>query len=375
MAQAQVLQVRETLQSWQTALAHARRADDLWAQGRPLTRIPHMLVSLGRLDEAEAVALEACELTRKTQDWAGYSLALSALTCHAVTRGDFTAAERHGHETLLMVYRARYPWGGSRALFALACARALRGAWSDAEDVLDMLVEPGRVFEEAGPLIRAFVRVFRQLLRAYAGAPVEGALEPFAADLVQTAGIDSLALAPFCALVEPASLMGAPSMAEQPYRALSLAAERGVVFSGSSPPAKASPSPPGARSPSKVLQGAFDCTKFRGRMNERSSTDNPPHSSSGERRRSCQIAHDPRQESRRELCIRKSKRWSIGTRRRARGSLPPSTIGGASPIISKSSWSMRSCRQRTAHIFATPGTARVAGGQSNNPSSPSSAIV
>jgi hypothetical protein len=230
LAQVQGLHVREGLESWQTSLACARRTDDLWLQGWPSTRMPSSLIFLGRLDEAEAVGLEACELTRRSQDWGGYSVALSHLASVAVARGDFTAVERQAQETLRMVDRSRYPWGGARALYALACARALRGAWAEAEDALDLLVQPGRVFEDAGPVIQAFVRTFRQLLRAYSD-PVVEALEPFAADVVRAVGIDSYAVAPLCALVELGDLMAAPTIAEPPHQVLSLMAERGALFS------------------------------------------------------------------------------------------------------------------------------------------------
>jgi predicted ATPase/class 3 adenylate cyclase/DNA-binding NarL/FixJ family response regulator len=230
LVQAQSLRVRETLESWQQALEHARRADDLWLQVLPLTRMPHILISLARLDEAEAVALQAYELIRQTQDWGDYSLSLSSLAFVAVARGDFAAAERRAHEAMQMMVRSRYPWGGSRALFALACARALRGAWDEAEDVLDMLVEPGSVFAQPGPIVQAFARTFRQLLRVYADA-VEEATEPFGAELMRAVGIDSYALAPFCALVELGDLLSSPAMAEYPYQVLSVGAERGVLFS------------------------------------------------------------------------------------------------------------------------------------------------
>jgi class 3 adenylate cyclase/tetratricopeptide (TPR) repeat protein len=230
LVQAQSLHVKDTLESWRSALACARRANDLWLQGLPLTRMPHILISLGRLDEAETVAQEACELTRRTLDWGDHSLALSSLTFGAVARGDFATAEQRAHETLRMVWRSRYPWGGSRALFALACARALRGAWEEAEDVLKMLIEPGRVFEEPGSIVQGFVGIFRQLLRVHSGAVAE-AIEPLAADLEKSAGIDSYALAPFCAVVELGDLLSSPAMAEYPYQVLSMVAERGILFS------------------------------------------------------------------------------------------------------------------------------------------------
>ncbi|MGH8056230.1 MAG: adenylate/guanylate cyclase domain-containing protein, partial [Candidatus Entotheonellia bacterium] len=182
------------------------------------------------LDEAEAIALEACEPSRKTQDWGHYSVALSGLASVAVARGNFAPVERYAHESMLMVSRSRYPWGGARALYALACARALRGAWSEAEDALDMLLEPGRVFKDVGPIIRAFVQVFRQLLRGHAGA-LEAAGETSALDLVATLELDHSAVAPVCAMIELGDLLGDPALTQRPYQALTLALERGILFS------------------------------------------------------------------------------------------------------------------------------------------------
>ena len=125
----------------------------------------------------------------------------------AVAFGDFDLAEQHAYETNLMVVRSRYPWGGLRSLLALACARTLRGAWAEAEDALDVLVEPGRVFEDPGPIVRAFARVFRHLLRAHAGR-IERSLDTLADDLMKVAGSDTYSLAPLCALVELGSLAG-----------------------------------------------------------------------------------------------------------------------------------------------------------------------
>jgi class 3 adenylate cyclase/tetratricopeptide (TPR) repeat protein len=224
------LHVSEALESWQNALAYARRPGDLIRQGWALHRIPLSLVLLGRLDEAEAVALEACDVTRKTQDWSNHSVGLSHLASVAAARGDFDAVERGTHETMIMVFRSRYPWGGFRSLLALAYARAMRGAWAEAEDALDILTEPGHVFEEPGPVIEAFARVFRQLLRVYAGT-IDGALEPLVADLLRVVGTDTYSLAPLCALVELSDLESAPTLAELPDQALARAAERGLLFS------------------------------------------------------------------------------------------------------------------------------------------------
>jgi class 3 adenylate cyclase/tetratricopeptide (TPR) repeat protein len=224
------LHVVEALEGWENALMYARRADDVVREGWALRSLPLALTLLGRLDETEAVATRACEATGRSQDWSSYSLALSHLASVAVARGDFEATERSAHDTMSMVSRSRYPWGGFRALIALACARTLRGAWAEAEDALDVLIEPGRVFEDAGSVIQTFARVFRQLIRADAGS-ADGPLDSLADDLMKAVGTDTYSVAPLCALVELASHAGSAAVARLPHEALSIAAERGVVFS------------------------------------------------------------------------------------------------------------------------------------------------
>jgi tetratricopeptide (TPR) repeat protein len=112
LARMQRTHVQEALATWQDSLAYARRTDDLWLQSWPLQRLPGALALLGRLDDAEALALEACAVSRKTQDWGYYAGVLSYLASFAVTRGDFAVAERRVQEAMLMVSRSHYPWGG-----------------------------------------------------------------------------------------------------------------------------------------------------------------------------------------------------------------------------------------------------------------------
>ena len=232
LAQLQDLRAREGVESWRNAVTYARQADDLWLQSLPLSRMPQALASLGRLDEAEAVGLSVCELTRETHAWGDHSFALAVLASVAVARGDFVTAERRAHEALLMMSRSGYSWSGALALPTLACARALRGTLVEANDALDLLVEPGRVFAEIGSVFRALTRALRQLVRAYAGAYDEVRLELEASpDLDVAKGpVDFSSLACFCALAETADVLGAPSMAERAYRALLLAAGQGMLF-------------------------------------------------------------------------------------------------------------------------------------------------
>lgn len=230
VAQIRSLHVQEGVESFQKALALARRCDDLMLQNLPLTRLPLALMRLGRLQEVETVSQEACTLTRKYQDWAAYSVASSALTSVAVAKGDFDAAERYAHETMLMVSRSHYPWGGVRALYALACAHTLRGDWAAAEAILDMLIEPGRVFREVGPIVQTTVHVLRQLVHTYARIATEVPAS-CSLDAMLSAEVDVFSLDPLCALVELADLCGVPVIAEHPYQVLQQAMHQGQLFS------------------------------------------------------------------------------------------------------------------------------------------------
>lgn len=233
LAQSQTMRMEEALESWRVGLESAQRVNDLWRQGWSLQRMPLTLTTLGQLDEAEAVSLQACQLAHETHDWGGYSIALATLAFVAVSRGEFAAAERQAQEAMTMVNRSHYPWGGVSALFGLACARFLRGAWVEAENAIDLLVQPGRLFSDVGPAFQAGTRVYRQLLRAYSGA-VDDVRKQLTANpprVAKEASADIDSLARLCALVEISDLAGVPTLAEQTYPALSLAAERGVVFS------------------------------------------------------------------------------------------------------------------------------------------------
>jgi hypothetical protein len=157
-------------------------------------------------------------------------VALSHLVCVAVARGDFATAEHRTQETLAAVARSGYPWGGFRALLALACAQTLRGAWPAAAATLALLREPGRVFHDPGAVVHTFTAVLQQLVHAYA-AGESARLDVQAADVMQRVSTDSYSLAPLCALVELADLMAMPQMAEQPSQALVPAVERGICFS------------------------------------------------------------------------------------------------------------------------------------------------
>lgn len=231
MSHLQTLHVQEALESWERSLEHARRAGNAYAAAQAQQRIPMTLYWLGRLDDAEATALEAREQGELIQDWAGGSLALGVLACLALLRGDFEATEQHAHEAMKLLRRSRYLWGGPTIVPALACARAMRGALAEARDAIDVLVKPDGLFESPEPL-RATAEQYRTLLRAYADASPELRAEVEAQPRRprRRAEFDIGSLAGLCAQVELADLLDSPKLAEPMLEPLSLARERGVVF-------------------------------------------------------------------------------------------------------------------------------------------------
>jgi len=228
----QSLRIDRALEVWKSSLKHAESGADIWAQGWPLARIPLALTWLGKLDEAEAAARRGCEVMRESQDWAEYSLCMASPVLASVAKGDFQAAEAQARDGLRAMDRSRYPWGAAIFLPALASSRSMRGASKEAEDALDILVAPGRVFEEVGPAVQGIVWLYRQLILARSGA-LAGSREQVASQigaLIGQARSDVNSLAAFGAVIEIADLLDAPALVDVPYQALTRAVGGGVVF-------------------------------------------------------------------------------------------------------------------------------------------------
>jgi class 3 adenylate cyclase/tetratricopeptide (TPR) repeat protein len=232
--QSQRLEVREALESYREGRRPAARSGDPWFEGWSLQRIPLALIWLGRLDEAEAAQREATRIAVRTGDWADHSLAMGGRATLALLRGELLAVELCAQETMALVRRSGYPWGGVVALTALYAARALRGEWAEAEDALAILEEPGRIFREGGAAAQAIAAVGRLRLAALSGrasaqtrAQVEGLSKA-----MQGFGPEAGTIGAFCAFVEIADLLSDPSLAEGSEAALELAGEHGVVFPG-----------------------------------------------------------------------------------------------------------------------------------------------
>jgi class 3 adenylate cyclase len=214
-AQMLELRLREARETFRAASRDAIASGDRWMQGLPLNRLPMVLASLGRLGETEEVLREAERIARETGDWGDYSIALGARASIALARGDLDAVEILAAETLPMVRRTGYPWGGTFALVSLAAARGLQGRWQAARDAIGILATPGRIFPEPGPEIDFLVGVVRLRLDSLEGridreglGRAEGMLK-----LLQGIGPDLGTLAGFCACVELAKEAGRPELA------------------------------------------------------------------------------------------------------------------------------------------------------------------
>ena len=226
------LRVSEALDSWKNCLEYARKAGDTWIEGWPLARIPWPLALLGRLEEAEAAAMAASAALARTHGWADASLAVATLVSTAVIRGDFEGARRHAHEGLALARRSGYPWGSVLFLPPLAAARCQQGAWEEAEHTLNLLVEPGEVFEEISPPVQALVWLYRQLLRAYSAGPdaIRPQMSSNLGEALKHARTDIGTLPAFAGIIELGGLLNDAEMVERPASVLEMALSRGIVF-------------------------------------------------------------------------------------------------------------------------------------------------
>ncbi len=238
LVSSQTMDVSDVLANLEAGLACARRSSNDWLESQLLQRLPLPLMWLGRLDAAVAAARDAEHSTRRLHDWGDHSLAQGALVCVAVARGDFEAAERHAQQVMMMRQRSGYPWAGPTALPALAYARALRGAWSEADDVLAYLIEPGQVFEDPGGAVQVSTFLMRHLVEGWSSTSGDvraGLRERLTREvtdgITRGSGRDVYALGTLCTVVELAETLSAPALAEAPSEILALAVERGVVFS------------------------------------------------------------------------------------------------------------------------------------------------
>jgi class 3 adenylate cyclase/tetratricopeptide (TPR) repeat protein len=233
LALVQNLRLQAAVEAYRQSYAYAQLANDAWLAGWPLQRLATTLIMQGQFDEVHAVAQEASDVAAQTNNWGHHGLTLAALTTMSVAQGDFDAAERYGQETMMYVSRYRFPYGGALALPALAGAHAWRGAWQQAHETLDLLIEPGRVFARPAPVFHTLVRVYRQLVQIYESIGTmrqDDTLAPMN-DMAITGPCDITSLPLYCALVELSVYRSQPATAAQCYQVLASVVDQGVLFS------------------------------------------------------------------------------------------------------------------------------------------------
>jgi class 3 adenylate cyclase/tetratricopeptide (TPR) repeat protein len=134
-----VLDVPGAVACYEEARDVAEREGDTWHLGWALARLPLALIPLGRIEEAEAAAVRACEESARAHEWSAHSLALALRVCIEVGRGELDEAERIASLAQAAIDRAGYLWSPLFLYPALAYGRALRARQGDALDALDLL--------------------------------------------------------------------------------------------------------------------------------------------------------------------------------------------------------------------------------------------
>ena len=142
--------LRGSLETLETGIAHARAArDDSVLVGGALFRAPLVLTWLGRLADAEELALEGIAVAERTHYPLEEGLPLSALTQIAVARGRFAEAEQYAHQALLVQRLSGYHWAAGLYLPALATGFLAEGRYDGAREALDTWAETGDAMEQA----------------------------------------------------------------------------------------------------------------------------------------------------------------------------------------------------------------------------------
>lgn len=222
------LQFTDALTHLQDAVGHAQASNDPWLEALPLPRIALTQLWLGDIDAAARNTRQADERSQASGDIAERSLALAVEVALRVGRGDFRGAERVADEAWLASRVSRYGYSASLFLPVLATGRMLRGAFGPAESAVDKLVENDdtELYAEANWLVR-------QLVRAHAGQhdEVRRALIAHPERVAARWPVALGTVGRFAALAEIADLVDADIPLDRIERALSRAADRGMVLS------------------------------------------------------------------------------------------------------------------------------------------------
>ena len=234
----QSLQLVEALEDLDKSLAFLERVGDPWLLCWPLVRKCSVLISLGRLREAERLAREAGDATSRVHHWAEYSLVLAYRVAISYHRGDFSAVERYAAQGMAAAHRSHYPWGPVVFLPTLAYTHCLRGDFNKAEDSLATLAEAGQIFEDPGQAVRAMTAVgamtliYRALIKAMSGESEESEklIKPILPMVSQFAKRDIHTVPSCCALAETAGLLDEREVARAQYEPLLFARQQGALL-------------------------------------------------------------------------------------------------------------------------------------------------
>lgn len=222
----------KAVEHFQTARHHAGRITDRWLQSLPLRLLPACLLRLGRLAEAEAVALEACDVSRKGHYWPGVVQGHATLAGIATLRGHFDAAERRVYEMLHQRIPLPACEGHTMSLLTLASIAAIRGTWQQAEFALQRLEQSQTAMDTASLPKNVWVGVFRQLLRQYTPPPFQTREDAgFALEQLLAQRQDECPVAVWCAAVELAEACAMPHIAALAYEPLQRIYAQGEVVS------------------------------------------------------------------------------------------------------------------------------------------------
>ena len=131
---------------------------------------------------------------------------------------------------MLIANRSLYPWGGLRALPALACAHAWRGQVMEVEQALNTLTEPDGLFPSPDSIRQCFVEAFRLLTYLYTDRSFSVSVEELAENILSVTSSDTYSLAPLCTLIEIGDDTNTTAILDEPYTVLSQAFTNGVVF-------------------------------------------------------------------------------------------------------------------------------------------------
>ena len=166
------LDLRDALTRLTDARERALDAPQPWLVDAPAPRLALTLLWLGRLDEADAVAIEACDHARQTGDWPARALSLAARLGVAVARADHEHADALGEEAWLTLRFAEYGWSAALVLPVLASDRIARGDLADAATLLDRWRSVGAPAAQ-GQGFGLLVSAAEQLVRMHGGESFE----------------------------------------------------------------------------------------------------------------------------------------------------------------------------------------------------------